>query len=51
MLKQQLADAESGTPLSSRVDPGRLAKVDKRKLANALGKVDAIIDLVSEGRF
>lgn len=51
MLNQQLADSEAGTPLSSRVDPGRLTKVDKRKLADALGKVDAIIDLVSEGRF
>ena len=34
-----------------KVDPGRLSKVGERKLADALGKVDAIIDLVSEGRF
>lgn len=50
MLSQQVTDAERGLPLSPRVDPGRLAKQEKRKLASALGKVDAVIDLVSEGR-
>lgn len=51
MLSQQLADAEDGTPLSSRVNPDRLGKAGKRELSKALGKVDAVIDLVSEGRF
>jgi len=51
MLNQQLTDAEEGAPLSPRVDPDRLGKARKRKLASALGKVDAVIDLVSEGRF
>lgn len=51
ILNQQLADAEDGSPLSSRVNPDRLGKIGKRRLATALGKVDAVIDLVSEGRF
>lgn len=51
MLSQQLADAEDGTPLSPRVNPDRLGKAGKRRLGKALGKVDAVIDLVSEGRF
>lgn len=51
MLNQQLTDSEEGAPLSPRVNPDRLGKAGKRKLASALGKVDAVIDLVSEGRF
>src|SRR5690606_29525223 len=50
MLDQQLADVENGAPLSPRVNPDRLGKSGKRQLAKALAKVDAIIDLVSEGR-
>ncbi|MCL4767514.1 MAG: CBS domain-containing protein [Hyphomicrobiaceae bacterium] len=51
MLSQQLADAEEGAPLSPRVNPDRLGKAGKRQLGKALGKVDAVIDLVGEGRF
>lgn len=51
MLSQQLTDAEDGTPLSPRVNPDRLGKAGKRQLSKALAKVDAVIDLVSEGRF
>lgn len=50
MLDQQIADAEQGAHLSSRVNPDRLGKARKRQLSKALGKVDAVIDLVSEGR-
>jgi CBS domain-containing protein len=50
ILGQQLLDAEQGAPLSPRVNPDRLGKAGKRELARALGKVDAIIDLVGEGR-
>ena len=50
MLNQQLTDSEEGAPLSPRVNPDRLGKVGKRRLSRALGKVDAVIDLVSEGR-
>ena len=51
MLSQQIADSENGAPLSARVNPDRLGKAGKRQLGKALGKVDSIIDLVSEGRF
>lgn len=50
MLGQQLADLEAGVPLSPRVDPGRLDKDGQAELKKALGKVDAAIGLVSEGR-
>jgi DNA polymerase-3 subunit epsilon/CBS domain-containing protein len=50
MLAQQIDDAEHGMSLSSRVNPDRLGKARKRQLSKALGKVDAVIDLVSEGR-
>lgn len=50
MLGQQLTDIEQGVPLSPRVDPDPLGKAGKRALGKALGKVDAVIDLVGEGR-
>ena len=50
ILDQQLADTEFGSPLSTRINPDRLGKSRKRAVAAALGKVDSIIDLVSEGR-
>ncbi len=50
MLSQQLSDSEYGSPLTSRVNPDRLGKRGKHALSGALGKVDIIIDLVSEGR-
>lgn len=50
MLKQQVTDAERGLPLSPRVDISQIAKSEKRKLASALGKVEAVINLVSDGR-
>lgn len=50
VLDQQLTDIEHGSPPTSRINPDRLGKSGKRALANALNKVDTIIDLVSEGR-
>jgi DNA polymerase-3 subunit epsilon/CBS domain-containing protein len=50
MLNQQLADAEAGVPLSSRVEIGRLSKAEREELRAALGKVSPVIDLVGEGR-
>jgi DNA polymerase-3 subunit epsilon/CBS domain-containing protein len=51
MLRQQLADAEAGIPLSPRVAVDRLDSAEKKALRDALGRVDAAIDLVREGRF
>jgi DNA polymerase-3 subunit epsilon/CBS domain-containing protein len=51
MLDQQLADAEAGVPLSSRVEIGRLSKQQREELRAALGSVSPAIDLVGEGRF
>lgn len=50
MLNQQLADTEQGIPLSPRVAIDRLDKTAKAELKNALGKVETIVDMVSEGR-
>jgi DNA polymerase-3 subunit epsilon/CBS domain-containing protein len=51
VLGQQLADAEGGIPLSSRVAVNRLDNAARRTLRDALGRVDAVLDLVREGRF
>jgi CBS domain-containing protein len=50
VIGQQLADVEAGVPLSPRVDPSRLDKVQKAALKRALSQVDEAIGLVSEGR-
>jgi DNA polymerase-3 subunit epsilon/CBS domain-containing protein len=51
LLRQQLADAEAGIPLSSRVDPSRLSKEGRDALRASLRQVRVAIDLVGEGRF
>jgi DNA polymerase-3 subunit epsilon/CBS domain-containing protein len=50
ILGQQLADSESGIPLSSNVDPERLGKDGRAALKLALAQIDPIIDLAREGR-
>jgi CBS domain-containing protein len=51
VLRQQLADAEAGVPLSPAVDVGGLGKEEREKLRAALGAVRTAVDLVGEGRF
>jgi len=51
VLRQQLADAEAGVPLSPAVDVGGLSKEEREKLRAALGAVRTAVDLVGEGRF
>jgi signal-transduction protein with cAMP-binding, CBS, and nucleotidyltransferase domain len=50
VLRQQLMDARSGTPLSSRVDVDRLAKPEQQRLKGAVGTIASVVDLVAEGR-
>ena len=50
MLRQQLADAASGVPLSPRVELARLDSPAQRRLREALGRVAIAADLVAEGR-
>jgi len=52
ILAQQLADAEAGIPLSSRIDPSRgdAAGPAKAALVAALRQVAVLADLVAEGR-
>lgn len=51
MLAQQLLDIETGIPPSSKVAPDHLDRKERASLRKALGKVDAVIDLVGEGLF
>ena len=52
ILAQQLADAEAGIPLSSRIDPSRgdAAGPAKAAVVAALRQVAVLADLVAEGR-
>jgi DNA polymerase-3 subunit epsilon/CBS domain-containing protein len=50
MLRQQLADAAAGVPLSPRVELARLGNPAQRRLREALGRVAIAADLVAEGR-
>jgi CBS domain-containing protein len=50
VLAQQLRDIEAGVPPSAKVAPGQLSKSERKSLKAALGAVDEIIGLVSEGR-
>ena len=50
MLRQQLADAVAGVPLSPRVELARLDSPAQRRLREALGRVAIAADLVAEGR-
>jgi DNA polymerase-3 subunit epsilon/CBS domain-containing protein len=50
VIGQQLADTETGVPLSTRVALDRLSKPQKARLRTALKAVDEAIELVAEGR-
>jgi DNA polymerase-3 subunit epsilon/CBS domain-containing protein len=50
VIGQQLADTETGVPLSTQVMPSRLGKAQRDRLKAALKTVDSAIDLVAEGR-
>lgn len=50
LLAQQLADAERGVPLSTRVEINRLSKTARANLKQALGSVSSLVDIVGEGR-
>jgi DNA polymerase-3 subunit epsilon/CBS domain-containing protein len=50
VIGQQLADTETGVPLSTRVAVDRLSKAQKARLKTALRAVDEAIELVAEGR-
>lgn len=50
ILEQQIADAEQGVPLSSRVAVDRLDAKAKARLRAAVGAVDTMLGLLSEGR-
>jgi DNA polymerase-3 subunit epsilon/CBS domain-containing protein len=50
VIGQQLADTETGVPLSTRVMTSRLGKAQRDRLKTALKAVDSAIDLVAEGR-
>ena len=50
VVGQQLADTETGVPLTTRVATGRLSKAQKARLKTALGTVDDAIELIAEGR-
>jgi DNA polymerase-3 subunit epsilon/CBS domain-containing protein len=50
VIGQQLADTETGVPLTTRVATGPLSKAQKARLKNALRAVDEAIELIAEGR-
>jgi signal-transduction protein with cAMP-binding, CBS, and nucleotidyltransferase domain len=50
VIAQQLVDTESGVPLSTHVEIGRLDKTARAQLKQAVKAVAGAIDLVSEGR-
>lgn len=50
VLRQQLADAEAGVPLSPGVDVKSMSKETREELRGALGAVRIAVDLVGEGR-
>ena len=50
VIGQQLADTETGVPLSTRVAVDRLGKPQKARLKAALKQVEEAIDLIAEGR-
>jgi hypothetical protein len=50
VIAQQLVDTESGVPLSTHVEIGRLDKAARAQLKQAVKAVAGAIDLVSEGR-
>lgn len=50
ILEQQIEDAARGVPLTPRVDVDRLAGQAKRRLKVAVGGVDRMLALLSEGR-
>ena len=50
VIGQQLADTETGVPLSTRVAPDRLDQGAEGRLKTALRAVDEAIGLVAEGR-
>ena len=50
VIAQQLVDTESGVPLSTHVEIGRLDKSARARLKQAVKAVAGAIDLVAEGR-
>jgi DNA polymerase-3 subunit epsilon/CBS domain-containing protein len=50
ILEQQLADGETGTPLSNRVDVKRLTNSQRAELKQAVGRVALAVDIIGEGR-
>lgn len=50
VVSQQLVDTEAGVPLSGRVAPDGLSKVESKQLKAALRRVDAALELAAEGR-
>jgi DNA polymerase-3 subunit epsilon/CBS domain-containing protein len=50
VIAQQLVDTEAGVPLSPRIALDRLDKPARARLKEALGAVDAAVELVAEGR-
>ncbi|MCP5154357.1 MAG: CBS domain-containing protein [Ectothiorhodospiraceae bacterium] len=50
ILRQQLADHETGLAPSNRVDIRKLERVERDALKTALRKIETLIDLVGEGR-
>ena len=50
VISQQLIDTEVGVPLSTNVEIGRLDKMARAELKQALKAVENAVDLVSEGR-
>jgi DNA polymerase-3 subunit epsilon/CBS domain-containing protein len=50
VIGQQLADTETGVPLSTRVAMDRLGKTQKARLKTALKQVEEAIELIAEGR-
>ena len=50
ILRQQLADAEQGTPLSNLVDTAKLGASERGRLRRAVKDVSLLIDAISEAR-
>jgi DNA polymerase-3 subunit epsilon/CBS domain-containing protein len=50
VIGQQLADTETGVPLSTRIAVDRLSKSQKARLRTALKQVEEAVGLIAEGR-
>jgi CBS domain-containing protein len=51
ILTQQLRDLSAGVPLTNLVETGRLSRIERQRLREAIRDIGALIDTVSEGRF